>query len=199
MKRIYIVGAGFAGFLTAKDLARRLRGTVDIILIDPKDHFLFAPLLVDVLQGDLKPEEIQINLAAAASRFGFTFIQGRVTDIQREQKTLQIDQGDGPSPVSYDILVLTQGAQTNYFGNTSAEKHAFPLKNLKDASRLFSRIEWCVREASTLKDPAKRRSLLTFAAVGAGATGIEALCSMQRLATGASLAFPDYSICFTRM
>lgn len=191
MKRIVIVGAGFAGFLTAKNLAKRKDRFLEIVLLDPKDHFLFAPLLVDVLQGDMQPEDISLSLPEMAKRFGFRFIQASVEGIDRFSKRLTYRQAETEETLEFDYLVLAQGARTNYYGNSTAEKYALPLKTLKDAARLRSRIEWAVSQALQEADPAKRRTLLSFSVVGAGATGIEALCSIQDIAHLAAQEKPE--------
>lgn len=186
MKHVLLIGAGFSGFVAAQRLARYRDPGLRITLIDPKDHFLFAPLLIDVLQGDMKPEDITLPLPEMAKKFGIEFVQAKVTGIDREKKLVTIENVEGEKELPYDFLVLSQGAQTNYYGNAGAEKHAFPLKTIKDAARLRSRIEWAVQQAMTESDPAIRRRLLSFAVVGAGATGIEALCSMQDIAMEAA-------------
>ncbi|MCC7357171.1 FAD-dependent oxidoreductase [Candidatus Uhrbacteria bacterium] len=182
MKHVLIIGAGFAGYLTAKQLAHKSYGTVQITLIDPKDHFLFAPLLIDVLQGDKSPESITIPLVSASKKHGFTFIQGLATNINRSEREVLIETSDGEQTLAYDILVFTTGAGTNYYGNQTAERFAYPLKSLKDAARIKSRIEWAVKQAMITDDAVKRSALLSFCVVGAGATGIEALCSIQDIA-----------------
>ncbi len=190
MKHVLIIGAGFAGYLTAKNLAARSKGSIQITLVDPKDHFLFAPLLIDVLQGDMKSEDISIPLAEAAQKHGFRFMQGRVSRIRRAEHKATVETADGEQELSYDILAVAPGATTNYYGNTSAEQSALPLKTLKDAARLRSRIEWAVKEAMATEDLTKRQALLSFCVVGAGATGIEALCSIQDIAYETAVQMP---------
>lgn len=43
--RIVIVGAGFAGYRTARTPARPTRHKADFTLLDPTGHFLYLPLL----------------------------------------------------------------------------------------------------------------------------------------------------------
>ena len=63
--RIVIVGAGFAGYRTAKELSRKARGKADITLLNPTDHFLYLPLLPQVAAGILEPRRVTVSLAAA--------------------------------------------------------------------------------------------------------------------------------------
>ena len=46
-----VVGAGFAGFHAARSLARRTKGALDVVVINPTDYFLCVPLLPEVAAG----------------------------------------------------------------------------------------------------------------------------------------------------
>ena len=61
--RIVIVGAGFAGYRTARTLSRLTRGRADIILLNPTDYFLYLPLLPQVAAGILEPRRVTVSLA----------------------------------------------------------------------------------------------------------------------------------------
>lgn len=52
---VVIVGGGFAGLYTAKNLRR---SPVDITLIDKRNFHLFQPLLYQVATGSLSPADI---------------------------------------------------------------------------------------------------------------------------------------------
>ena len=60
MKRVVIVGAGFAGLNAAK----RLRGAkgVDVTVIDRENHHLFQPLLYQVAMAALSPADIAVPI-----------------------------------------------------------------------------------------------------------------------------------------
>src|SRR5207237_8590332 len=80
--------------------------------------------------------------------------------------------------------VLAAGSENNYFGNQSIQDRSLALKDLPEALRLrnwvierFERSRW---EASA----ETRRTMLTFAVVGGGPTGVEyagALSALIRL------------------
>ena len=56
LKRVVIVGGGFAGLNAAKLLGAS--GKVDVWLIDRRNHHLFQPLLYQVAMAGLSPAEI---------------------------------------------------------------------------------------------------------------------------------------------
>ena len=60
--RIVIVGAGFAGYRTARTLARLTRNKADITLLNPTDYFLYLPLLPQVAAGILEPRRVTVSL-----------------------------------------------------------------------------------------------------------------------------------------
>lgn len=57
MKRIVIVGGGYAGFYTAMELERKLvrSDEVEVILIDPRPYMTYQPFLPEVLAGSIEP------------------------------------------------------------------------------------------------------------------------------------------------
>ena len=59
-----MVGAGFAGFYAAQTLHRRLRGSTEVVLVNPTDYFLYVPLLPEVMAGILDPRRIAVPLAS---------------------------------------------------------------------------------------------------------------------------------------
>ena len=65
--RIVIVGAGFAGYRTARTLERLSRGKADITLLNPTDYFLYLPLLPQVAAGILEPRRVTVSLTGFAS------------------------------------------------------------------------------------------------------------------------------------
>ena len=61
--RILIVGAGFAGYRTARALSRLVRHKADITLLNPTDYFLYVPLLPQVAVGVLEPRRVTVSLS----------------------------------------------------------------------------------------------------------------------------------------
>jgi NADH dehydrogenase FAD-containing subunit len=76
--------------------------------------------------------------------------------------------------VDYDRLVVTVGAQTNTFGIPGVREHCCFLKQIEDARRIRTSIVNLFERANlpSLTDQEKK-SILTFAVIGAGPTGIE--------------------------
>jgi NADH dehydrogenase len=108
------------------------------------------------------------------------FLLANVTGADFEQRRLLTDHG----PLAYDYLVLASGSQSDYFGNSSLAKHAFGLKDLDEGLAVRNRVLMRFEEARWSDDREQRRTLLTFAVVGGGPTGVEmagALAELTRL------------------
>lgn len=173
-KRIVVVGAGFLGLSVARSLRKTLSRKDKIVLIDPKDHFLFTPRLIDALAGRADESVCKTDLKSLAQREGFTFIQGKVTEIRRDDKSITFIK-DGHrrlETLPYHILVLGQGAGVNDYGIEGVVKETYPLKTWDDILRIR-------RQIKTLDE---RHCPLSFAVVGGGASGIEALFALKRYA-----------------
>src|SRR3970040_844322 len=62
MRRVVIVGGGFAGLSAARGLARER--DVEVTLLDRRNHHLFQPLLYQVAMAGLSPAEIAAPIRA---------------------------------------------------------------------------------------------------------------------------------------
>ncbi len=177
--RIVIVGAGFVGLPTARQLKKRLPNA-DVFLIDKKDHFLFTPRLIDLLETP--SDKYTPRIAPIAARQKFTFVQGEARNIDRTKRIVYVKTQDGAArELGYDALVLCQGAKTTYFKTPGAEAYALPLKVREDVDRIHARVQERFADAKDA-DPMRAKALLSFLVVGAGPSGIEALFSLKAYA-----------------
>jgi len=173
--RVVIAGAGFGGLTCA----RALRNTpVDVLLVDRNNYHLFTPLLYQVASALLDPGEIARPVRALIRPYSNAeFRQAEVTGADLERRILTTDRG----PIPYDYLVLATGSQSDYFGNASLARHAFGLKDLDEGLALRNRILSQFEASRWVADAQKRRSMLTFAVVGAGPTGVELAGALSEL------------------
>jgi NADH dehydrogenase len=179
--RIVIIGAGFVGLPAARHFRKRLP-SAEITLIDRKDHFLFTPRLIDLLEREKMGTEFTANLPAVAKRDGFRFLQGAATMVHREEKMVDVKTEDGKTEtLPYDAIVLCQGAKPTYFKIPGAETYGLPLKTREDIEAIHAKVAECFTAAASA-DPMKAKGLLSFVVVGAGPSGIEALFSLKSYA-----------------
>ena len=175
-KRVLILGAGFGGLTTAMELARLDSGAT-VTLIDRVNFHLFTPILYQVATGLVEPGHIAYAVRSIAREYGFGFREGEVLEIDLERRRVVLDSGE----LGYDALVLALGSTTNYFGNEGLQRHALPLKTLRDAVAIRNRILDQFERAEAEPDPQRKQARLTIVVVGGGATGIELIGSIRTL------------------
>ncbi len=185
MSHIVIVGAGFVGLSTARELKKLLRSDATVTLLDAQDHFLFTPLLIDALGSpDYPNSSLCAELKTIAKRDGFTFIHGCVTAVDRVEQTLSYTASTAQNRVetlAYDVLVLCQGVRPCFYGIPGAQEYALPLKSAADVHRIHARVERQLKAAAQTTNDNERQQLLAFVAVGAGASGVEAICALKQM------------------
>ena len=124
---IVVVGGGFGGLRTARDLKN---APVDVVVVDKSNHHVFQPLLYQVASAALSPADI-----AAAIRRIFRR-QDNVRVVMGAVDAIDLDRHVVRTPVwtsSYDYLVLAAGATHSYFGHPDWETHAPGLKTIDEA------------------------------------------------------------------
>ncbi len=182
MKRIVIVGGGFAGAYAAQALERKLRrrDDVEILLYARENYFVFQPMLAEVVSGALGLTDVVSPLRRLLQR---THVHVReVESIDVENQTITAAPGSRPHAhvERYDHLVLAPGTVTDFRGLRGLPEHALPFKNLGDALLLRSRVIRALEEADGEDDdPELRRQLLTFVVAGGGFSGVEVVAELN--------------------
>ena len=171
MKNIVIVGAGYAGVLTAKKLAKRLkkREDVQITIIDKNPFHTMYTELHEVAAQRVDEDSIKISLEKVFAGREVHVVLDTVTSIDFDGKVLEGKVGT----YQYDYLVMATGSKPTFFGVPGAEEISYTLWSYDDAVVLREHLIHVFRRAARETDPAERRRLLTFYVVGAGFTGVE--------------------------
>ena len=175
LKRIVIIGGGFAGLQLVKHLSSR---HYQVVLIDKNNYHTFQPLLYQVATSGLEPDSIAYPIRRILwKKDGFYFRNTRAVQVDAANKVLHTEDGT----LLYDYLILAMGSETNYFGNQEIEQRSMPLKTVPDALNLRSLILENF-EASLLTDDLKERErLMNYVIVGGGPTGVELSGAMAEL------------------
>jgi len=180
MKRIVIIGAGFAGLAAAKALRH---ADADILVIDRANHNLFQPLLYQVATTVLSPAQIASPIRGLLkNQRNTTVFLCEVSGINKDAKFVYAsneNHQDAAHP--YDILVIATGVAHSYFGHDEFAEFAPGLKGLADAVRIRNKVLKAFELAEAEDDPSRRQDLLTFVLVGAGPTGVELASSLAVL------------------
>ena len=175
-----MVGAGFAGFNAARTLYRRLRGSAEVVLVNPTDYFLYVPLLPEVTGGILDPRRVAVPLAATLPDVRLAV--GTAHDIDHSARTVTYRDPDGRDQrLDYDHLLITSGSVNKLLPIPGISEYAHGFRNLPEAVYLRDHLVRQVELADGADDEDERTARLTFVVVGAGYTGTEVVAQMQLL------------------
>lgn len=166
-KRVVIVGGGFGGMNLVKQLDEQ---AFQVVLLDKNNYHTFIPLLYQVATAGIEPDSIADplrNLVREGKDVHYRMTKVLAIDPGKKQVNTSIE------IVPYDYLVIATGSKTNFFGNQSIQKYGLPLKSLRNALNMRSKILESFERASFTKDPYEKALLLNFVIVGGGPTGVE--------------------------
>ncbi len=153
--QIVIIGAGFGGTVTAKNLKKIIEsGRADVTIINPGNYFVFHPLLHEVATCELSPDAVLEPIKKFLRHSSVSIIRDRAERVDPLNKHVYLSSGS----IAYDYLVISSGSETNYYGIPGAKEHTLTLKDLDDAVKIKNRLLE-VHESCVI--------------VGAGATGVE--------------------------
>ncbi|MFI6150796.1 NAD(P)/FAD-dependent oxidoreductase [Streptomyces sp. NPDC051109] len=157
--RIVVLGAGYAGAVTAGRLARRLhRDDVEITLVNGDPDFVERIRLHQLASGQDLPRRPLRDM------YEGTGVQVRpawVTALDADRKTVDLTGENGADTLAYDTLVYALGSTNADHAVPGVAEYAHNIAGRRDALRLRARLGELERDDTVL-------------VVGGGLTGIEA-------------------------
>src|SRR5215468_4452116 len=147
MKKVVIIGGGFAGINLATELAGK-KG-FHVTVVDRNNYNFFPPLLYQIATGYLEPSNISYPFRRLWR--GKENIRFHMAEFQRiipEESKVILSTGE----MSYDYLVFATGTKTNYFGLENVQKNALSMKTLNDALELRNYFLQMMEKATNAKD-----------------------------------------------
>jgi NADH dehydrogenase len=176
--KIVIIGGGFAGLKLARSLNNKIG--IEVTLIDKFNFHQFQPLFYQVATAGLDASNISFPLRKVFHKSKNVRIRlAEVTAIQSDKNLVVTNIGN----FEYDHLVIATGADTNFFGNTTLQQNAYPMKNTVEALQIKYKLLQNIENALVLNDKDAIEKLLTVVVVGGGPTGVEisgALAEMKK-------------------
>ncbi|EMI44454.1 NAD(P)/FAD-dependent oxidoreductase [Rhodopirellula sp. SWK7] len=177
VKKVLIIGGGFAGINAAKKLGNAPDCSVTII--DRRNHHLFQPLLYQVAMAGLDPSDIASPIRSMLNRYdNISTLLGTVDRVDVDRRVLITEVGE----LSYDYLVVACGATHDYFGRDEWEDYAPGLKTIPQATEIRRRVLMAFESAERTDDLEEQTKCMTFVLVGGGPTGVELAGAIAEMA-----------------
>src|SRR5262249_2623145 len=107
-RRVIIVGGGFGGVTLGQHLERKVPSEIEIVLISSENHFVFTPMLAEVVGRSISP----LHMAVAGRQMvrRATWLTAQVTDIDLQTHLVRcVGEGGESASLTYDQLVLACG------------------------------------------------------------------------------------------
>ncbi|MFT5707694.1 MAG: NADH dehydrogenase [Oceanospirillaceae bacterium] len=180
MYKIIIVGGGAGGLELAAKLGASLgkKKRAEIVLIDRNRAHIWKPLLHEVATGMLDTSIDGVVYHAHAAKHGYQFCLGDFTDVNTAKKVIKVAASYTQDNVqilpereiSYDLLVMAIGSQSNDFGTKGVQQNCHFLDSVKQAERFHIAL---LNQFLRINQSDEQDCCLNIAIVGAGATGVE--------------------------
>ena len=193
-RHILILGGGFGGLYTAKNLERTLRphDKVEVTLVSRDNFFVMTPLLFEASSGILDPRHAVASIRTYLKRTNFVQAEIERIDLDARTVTVRVEGGD-PHQITYDQLVIGLGGTTNTRLVPGAAEHVLTFKTMGDAIFVRNHCIQRFERADVETDPARKRAELTFVVIGAGFVGVELAGELSEFLPNVSRAYRNVS------
>ena len=176
MRRILIVGAGFAGMWSALGAARVLDAAaqtdVEVALIAPEPYLHVRPRFYESGVSADAPADMKAPLGELFDAVGVRFIGGTVEQIRCPTNEIDAIGSDGARfTLRYDRLVLATGSRLFRPDIPGLREHGLSVDRLDEAVAVAAHL----RGLTELPDTSARNTVVV---VGGGFTGIETAAEM---------------------
>ncbi|KAJ5616372.1 hypothetical protein N7537_001486 [Penicillium hordei] len=178
-KTLVILGTGWGSVSLLKKLDTE---NYNVIVVSPRNYFLFTPLLPSCTTGLIEHRSIMepIRNILRHKKASVQFYEAEATKIDYEKRVVYISddseiKGDiSHTEVPFDMLVIGVGAENATFGIPGVRENSCFLKEVGDAQNIRKRIMDCI-ETACFKDQTEEevKRLLHMVVVGGGPTGVE--------------------------
>jgi len=178
---VLVVGGGFAGSY----VARRL-GKAGATIVNPTNFMLYTPLLPEAASGAVEPRRVVVPIRMMCPHT--ELVVGAVEEIDADNKIARVRTETGVVDITFEEAVIALGALTRIPALPGLREHALQFKDLADAIALRNHVLHQLELADADPESAERR--LTFAFVGAGYAGVEALAEAHDLVRDSLRHYP---------
>jgi sulfide:quinone oxidoreductase len=135
MKRVTIVGSGFAA-LTAVRTLRKARADLEITLVSPRAEFHYYPGSIWIPSGIREPDQLIVPLERFFKRMRVHHVLGEATGLSSDGRTLQTSAGE----IENDGLIICSGGR--FIKKLPGIEHAItPCEGIDATVRIRERLK----------------------------------------------------------
>ncbi|KPI38115.1 External alternative NADH-ubiquinone oxido, mitochondrial [Cyphellophora attinorum] len=184
-KTLVVLGTGWGAVSLLKKLDTE---NYNVIVVSPRNFFLFTPLLPSCTVGTIEHRSIMepIRNVLRHKRATVKYFEAECTKIDYEKKVIyckddsEIKGDTMDAEIPFDMLVVGVGAENATFGIPGVKEHSCFLKEVGDAQKIRKQIMDCI-ETAVFKDQSdeEMKRLLHMVVVGGGPTGVEFAGELQ--------------------
>lgn len=129
--RVAIFGAGYAGLGVARELERSLPADVELVVVDESGEHVVRHLLHRGIRFPEELDHVRFPLGLVLDRA--TIREARVEALDHEEGIATFANGE---TLSYDLAVVTLGAEPEFYGLEEVAEHATPLHRPDDVETI---------------------------------------------------------------
>ena len=172
VRRILVLGGGFAGLWSAVGAARKLEeldqcsDAVEVILVN---RDAFHSIRVRNYESDLA--SVRVLLDDVLGPVSVRRVEGEISDIDLTEQAVTVSTVDGQQTLFYDRVVFALGSQLFRPNIAGLAEHAFDVDTYSGAVKFNKHLQ-------SLCSHPESPGQFTVVVVGAGLTGIETVCEM---------------------
>jgi len=138
MKKVVILGGGFAGLHIFYKIRHLIGKKIDVTVIDARSHSLLKPSLPEVaFEGEALSHSL-VELKHTLESRGATFIQDELTSIDAKNNALALKSGKS---IKYDYLMVTLGAVKDYDAVKGFREYGYSVCDDEEAQKLWKKVK----------------------------------------------------------
>ncbi|KAL1409875.1 NADH:ubiquinone oxidoreductase [Vanrija albida] len=176
---LVVLGSGWGATSFLKNLDTE---EFNVVVVSPRNYFLFTPLLPSVTVGTLEPRSLiqPTRFITRHKKRDVLVYEAEARTVDPINKTVtfedisEVKGKKGSVTIPYDYLVYAVGCENQTFGIKGVREHACFLKELSDADKIRSKLMDCI-ETAAFRDQSQEEieRLMHMVVVGGGPTGVE--------------------------
>ena len=174
MKRVVIIGGGYAGIYALRELIKK--SDIKITLIDKHTYHNLQPEVYDLIANKSNLADVTIDLTTLCNGFEHSYLEYKNLRVINIDFKLQKISTAEKEIVEYDYLIIAAGTRTFFPKNLEGLSNTNDIKKLHRA--LFFKQSFEKQLFNKIEDESKKCDKTHIAVVGAGLSGVEIAAEM---------------------